>query len=186
MLLSAGELNENKNHQIIIRALAKLNNPKVHYAIAGEGEKKEYLIGLANELGVSEQVHLLGYRKDMPELNHTADVFCFPSIREGLPVSPIEAMACGLPIIAGDNRGTRDLFVNEESGGILFSPNNVDECYQAIVDILNGDKSGMGRFNRDSVKKYSISNILIEMKSIYENWIVNEINTHQRFKRIAG
>ena len=186
LLLSAGELNENKNHQIIIRALAKLNNPKVHYAIAGEGEKKEYLIGLANELGVSEQVHLLGYRKDMPELNHTADVFCFPSIREGLPVSPIEAMACGLPIIAGDNRGTRDLFVNEESGGILFSPNNVDECYQAIVDILNGDKSGMGRFNRDSVKKYSISNILIEMKSIYENWIVNEINTHQRFKRIAG
>ena len=116
LLLSVGELNENKNHQIIIKALAKLNNPNIHYAIAGVGDKREYLLALADELGVSEQLHLLGYRKDIPELNHSADVFCFPSIREGLPLAPIEAMACGLPVIAARNRGTIELVVPDENG----------------------------------------------------------------------
>ena len=78
LLLSVGELNENKNHQVVIRALAKLKNPDAHYLIAGLGDKKDYLLDLAKQLGVSEQVHLLGYRRDIEELIRTADVFCFP------------------------------------------------------------------------------------------------------------
>lgn len=168
LLLSVGELNENKNHQIIIRALAKLNDPNVHYAIAGVGDKKEYLLSLANELGVSEQVHLLGYRKDIPELNHAADVFCFPSVREGLPVSPVEAMACGLPVIAAENRGTRDLIQNGKNGFLLW--------YEAVDDFVGKiqtfsdsfKKSGLSKDSfRRSVERFSVKNVLDKINRIY-------------------
>ena len=57
MLLSVGELNTNKNHQLVIRALAELNNPDIHYGIAGRGDLAEDLQKLAIGLGVKEQVH---------------------------------------------------------------------------------------------------------------------------------
>lgn len=169
LLLSVGELNENKNHQIIIRALPKLNNPKVHYAIAGVGDKKEYLLALADELGVSEQVHLLGYRKDIPELNHAADVFCFPSIREGLPVSPIEAMACGLPVVCSRIRGSTDL-INEESG-IVVDVYDADGFAKGISRLLGdeGLRINMKSENQARAQKYSIDSIIKMMRPIYES-----------------
>ena len=165
LLFSVGELNENKNHQVVIRALAMLNDPKVHYAIAGVGEKQEYLFALANELGVSEQVHLLGYRSDIPELNSVANLFCFPSFREGLSASLMEAMACGLPVVCSRIRGNTDLI--EESGGRFFNANSVEEASGAICSVLKCDYGMMGNYNKSSVIKYSVENVLLEMKKIY-------------------
>jgi len=165
LLLSVGELNENKNHQIVIKALAKLNSPNVHYAIAGVGEKKEFLIELSKNLGVSEQVHLLGYRKDVAELNCSADVFCFPSIREGLSVSLMEAMACGLPVICSEIRGNVDLI--NSNGGIVFPSDDINKCKKAIEAVLNGSRNKMGKYNKAAIKKYSTNQVLIKMKEIY-------------------
>lgn len=166
LLLSVGELNENKNHQIIIKALAKLNNPNVHYAIAGVGDKKDYLIQLSKDLGVSEQIHLLGYRNDVVELNCSADVFCFPSYREGLSVSLMEAMACGLPVICSRIRGNVDL-INSD-GGVLLSSDNVDEYKQAIERIL--DSYNIGKYNKVVIKKYSTNEVLVKMKETYYDY----------------
>lgn len=167
LLFSVGELNENKNHQIVIKALAKLNDPNVHYAIAGVGEKKEYLHALASELGISAQVHLLGYRKDIPELNHVANAFCFPSIREGLPVALIEAMACGLPVVCSYSRGNIDLI--DECGGILFASDDVDDCYHSIAGILVSDIDRIRKNNTDCVQNYSTEKIMLQMKILYES-----------------
>lgn len=109
VLLSVGELNKNKNHEIIIRVLSKLTNKNFIYLICGNGELKEYLKNLAKELGVSDKVKFLGYRKDVLEIYKIADLFLFPSKREGLPCSLIEAMACGLPCVASDVRRNKDL-----------------------------------------------------------------------------
>ena len=68
VLLSVGELNKNKNHEIIIRVLSKLTNKNFIYLICGNGELKEYLKNLAKELGVSDKVKFLGYRKDVLEI----------------------------------------------------------------------------------------------------------------------
>ena len=137
LLMSVGELNENKNHQVIIKAMAKLGNKNVHYAIAGKGDKKDFLIHLADSLGVGEQLHLLGYRRDIPELNASADAFCFPSLREGLPVAPMEAMACGVPVIAADNRGTRTFIVNGKNG-FLCDGYNVEGFSNLIFELVSG------------------------------------------------
>ena len=104
MVLSVGEVNKNKNHKVGIEALAKLNDPDVYYVIYGHGPLMDVHKELAKELGVGDRVVLTGYRTDVADFYKMADIFLFPSFREGLPVSVMEAMACGLPIIATNIR----------------------------------------------------------------------------------
>lgn len=165
LLFSVGELNENKNHQIVIKAVAKLNNPNIHYAIAGVGDKKEYLEDLANKLGISNQLHLLGYRKDVPELYTIADVFCFPSIREGLSVSLMEAMASGLPIICSSIRGNVDLLKNFQE--LLFDPFSLEQCEQAVHKISKFNISNIKQINAEHLLAFSKDNVINKMRDIY-------------------
>ena len=169
MLLSVGELNENKNHRIIIKAIAKLNDPKIHYAIAGKGDMSEYLADLSKQLGVSDRVHLLGYRKDIAELNHSADVFCFPSKREGLGLAAIEAMACGLPVIAAENRGTREFIVSHKNG-FLCNFNDADAFASAIKALIDSNELSqlLSENAVSAVKKFSVENVVNIMKGIYK------------------
>lgn len=168
LLLSVGELNENKNHQVIIKALARLNNPNVHYAIAGVGDKREYLLELASKLGVSEQVHLLGYRKDIPELNYSADVFCFPSLREGLGLAAIEAMACGKPAVVANNRGSRS-FVQNGQNGYVCESNSVESFVAAIVLLITDLRARMSLavVARNTAVLFSNEEVLKKMTKIY-------------------
>lgn len=131
MILSAGMVNKNKNHRLVIRALALLNNPKLHYYVAGVGEETDNNITLAKELGVQDNVHFLGYRNDMPQLDLCADVFVFPSIREGLGLAAIEAMATGTPCLGMNTRGIKEYIVEGETG-FLFD-NNPESCKNALV-----------------------------------------------------
>ena len=169
LLMSVGELNENKNHQVIIKAMAKLGNKNVHYAIAGKGDKKDFLIRLADSLGVGEQLHLLGYRRDIPELNASADAFCFPSLREGLPVAPMEAMACGVPTIVSNLRGLDD-YSEDGVTGYKCSPFDVDGFADATSKLINNPNSrkAMSECNKNRIKCYSIDEILPVMKAIYK------------------
>lgn len=167
LMLSVGELNENKNHQIIIKALAKLNRPDVHYAIAGTGDQRDELLKLADELGISERVHLLGYRRDIPELNGIADVFCFPSYREGLGVAAIEAMACGLPLITSNIHGIND-YSTDGVTGYKCDPDDESQFAAAIGKILEKHKiEDMRKHNQKYVSRYDIVNICMSMREIY-------------------
>lgn len=127
LFFSVGELNENKNHQIVIKALAKLNDPNMHYAIAGTGEMKCDLLELAQKLNIEDQVHLLGYRNDVIDLYKISDVYVHPSYREGLPVAVMEALATGTTVIASNIRGCEDVVRNN-----LFNPNDVDSLTEII------------------------------------------------------
>lgn len=118
VLLSVGELNKNKNHEVIIKALSKLNNPNIHYLICGQGNLKEYLEKLIKKLNLENNVKLLGFRKDIYEIYKISDIFVFPSKREGLSVALMEALVCELPVICSDIRGNRDL-VRENKNGML-------------------------------------------------------------------
>lgn len=165
LLLSVGELNVNKNHQVVIKAISKLGDPNIHYAIAGEGEKKDYLLQLANEYGVSQQVHLLGYRKDVPQLNRSADAFCLPSYREGLSVSLMEAMACRMPCIASRIRGNIDLV--DENGGAVFERSSEDECLLAITSVMKRNRQDMGKYNGKKIEKFGYSIVSEKIRRLY-------------------
>ena len=100
VLYSIGELIPRKNHKFVIDTLAEefRNDPSLHYCIAGNGKLTEELSAHIKELGLENQIHLLGFRKDARRLMYGMDVFLFPSYQEGLPVAVMEAMAAGMPI----------------------------------------------------------------------------------------
>ena len=170
LLLSTGEVNENKNHQVIIRAMACLHRDNLHYMIAGVGPKADELRKLAEDLGLAGKVHLLGYRKDIPELCYSADIFCFPSRREGLGLAALEAMACGLPIITSNVHGINDYSVNGLTG-YRCCPEDMDGFARALKTLIDHpeERARMGRNNIEVVKKYDFSQIIPQMMRIYSN-----------------
>ena len=169
MLLSVGELNKNKNHEVILRAIAALGNRSIHYFIAGRGELKEYLEQLAIELGIKEQIHLLGFRNDVRDLYKAADVFVHPSFREGLSVAVMEAMASGLPVACSRIRGNTDL-IDPQKGGYLFSPGNVDEAKNALLAILKGNSiKELGAYNSRKSEGFDVGKVMEVMRSVYDH-----------------
>lgn len=168
ILLSVGELNGNKNHEVILKALKVLGNAKIHYLIAGKGELEKYLYDYSENLGLSRQVHILGYRKDIAELCKSADVFCFPSHREGLGIAALEAMAAGLPIVTSDIRGINEYSVNGETG-FSCDPDDVSGFVNAINSLYNDAtlRMTMGNRNTRIVKGFDINVVNNEMKAIY-------------------
>lgn len=167
LILSIGELNKNKNHEVVIKAIARINNPKIHYVICGQGQLKDYLSRLSKELGIKKQVHLLGFRKDIPEICKISDLFVFPSFREGLSVALMEAMANGIPVVCSKIRGNSDL-IEDGKGGYLVEPNDVDEFRKAIDRMISDYqlRSEFSSNNLNQISKYSIENVLTQMQEI--------------------
>lgn len=164
LLLSVGELNYNKNHETVIRAIKGM---KVYYLIAGKGDYNRKLIQVANEVGVKDRIKLLGFRKDIIDLLHITDIFVFPSFREGLSVSLMEAMGCGKPAVVSKIRGNIDLI--DENGGALFNPHSVEECRAAINKVIESDRLSMGIYNQEKVKEFDINKVINRIDEIYES-----------------
>ena len=172
LLLSVGELNKNKNHETVIRAVAKLpeiKEDKVYYAIAGKGELEEWLRKLIRNLGLESQVFLLGFREDMAVLYHAADIFLFPSKREGLSVALMEAMASGLPCIASKIRGNIDL-LEDGKGGYLCQEDDIKGFAQKIEVLVKNMKvkEKFGYYNQEKIKKFNLYAVNEKMRKIYE------------------
>ena len=158
MLLSVGELNENKNHISVIRAIKGMN---LTYVIVGKGGKKGELEIAARENGVD--LRLTGFRNDVADFYNAADLFVLPSIREGLNVSLMEAMASGLGVTCGRIRGNIDLIDDKE---VLFSPLNVNEIKCAIAAAIK-KKEELGSKNIEKIQSFNIHKIERIILEIY-------------------
>ena len=199
-IVTAAELNENKNQKVVIEAVAALTNKaktdanayntnyagnadyvsntncidktnkthNIYYTICGKGPNEDKLRELIKAYGLENNVSLLGYRTDMDEILQTADVFAFPSIREGLGVAAIEALMCNVPLIAADNRGTRE-YASDGNNGIVCRYDAVDEFEEAI-ELLYGNTAYRKRMAdrcRESVKKFTIEEVEKTMTKVY-------------------
>ena len=171
LILSVGELNNNKNHRILIEALNEIKNPHIHYAIAGTGSLSKKLMELTYNSGLTDNIHFLGYRDDIADIYSISNVFAFPSKREGLGLSAIEAMASGLPIITSNVHGILDYSVNGETG-FIFSPDNVNEAKEAIEKVYklsDQEVKYISENNKKKSEKYNQSIVNEQMKLIYES-----------------
>ena len=156
VILSVGEVNKNKNHKVGIEALAKLRDKNTYYVICGRGPLMKAHKELAQSLGVGDRVVLTGYRTDVADFYKMADVFLFPSFREGLPVAVMEAMASGLPVIATKIRGSSDLVQQ----GALFDPTDVDGIARAIETLQQSNV-------KHETAVFDIHKVMESMKTIY-------------------
>ena len=169
VLLSVGELNGNKNHKTVIRALARLKSCDVTYVVCGKGGEAGRLIKLVNRRRLSGKVRLLGFRTDVLDMYQLADIFVHPSFREGLPVSLMEAMAAGLPCIVSDIRGNGDL-IESGKGGLLCRPGDA-AGFAAAIRCVSSDQSAaaaMGRYNAEAVKRYDLASVLEDISKLYD------------------
>ncbi len=168
LLLSVGELNKGKNHRMVIRALSKIEKQEVHYLICGQGRGKKSLQRYAARMQVDDRLHMLGYQENMQQIYEYADVFVFPSRREGMPVALMEAMAAGLPCAVSDIRGNREL-IDDARGGIRFSPKKLQQLVDAL-DLLLGDdpfRRECKEYNKKKIRAYEQAAVDQKMQKIY-------------------
>lgn len=165
VFISVGELNENKNHSTVIRALARTDIPNSYYLICGEGKLKQQHFELAQKLGISEKVKLLGFRTDVSEILRACDCFVFPSFREGLSVSLMEAMAAGLPCIASRIRGNVDLLPDSR---YLFEASDESTLCQLMQDAVNGVQVDQEcAQNKKALEQFDVKNVSECMRKVY-------------------
>ena len=157
LVLSVGELNENKNQQIVIRALARLEDQNIHYVLCGKGDQLEKLQALAGELGISDRVHFLGYRKDIADICRQCDLFALPSRREGLPFAAMEAMFCGMPLVNSGIRGLADI-TEDGVSGYVCETEDVRRYAESIRKLKANPalRTQMGNHNRKTVEAFTI------------------------------
>ena len=171
LLFYAAEFNKNKNQQMLIETIPLIKNevPNVKLLLAGEGALLDECRSLAKKLGVVEQVHFLGFRKDIQSLLSITDVSVASSLREGLPVNIMEAMAAGIPIVASDNRGHRELVLNNKNGWVVDCDDK--ESFSRKVKLLANNKDlriKLGLNGRRMMKsKYSTNQVLEEKSRVY-------------------
>lgn len=169
VILSVGELNRNKNHQVVIRALSNIEHDRISYLICGDGESKRELKEMVHKLKLDDCVKFLGFRTDIPELCKMSDLFVFPSFREGLPVSLMEAMASGLPVIASNVRGNVDLVTDKENG-YLVSAMDIETWGERILFLMNNreELERMGDKNRIKMLQYDKVEVKKKLNHIYK------------------
>lgn len=143
-----GLLSEAKGHEDLFEALAARRSdlPSVHLAIAGAGDLEHRLKERVRSLGLDDSVHFLGWRDDVPRLLATLDLLAMPSHWEGMPYVLLEAMASGLPVLATDVHGCRDV-VQEGVTGRLVPARDPGALGDALVG-LAGDLAAADRMGQ--------------------------------------
>ncbi|WP_273711768.1 glycosyltransferase [Leuconostoc mesenteroides] len=169
VILSVGELSVRKNQKVILEAISILKDPKIKVLIAGVGPLKNELLRFAEELNISEQVILLGYRNDIRELHYASDINVFPSLQEGLALGGLESVVDGLFTIGSDIRGIRD-YIIEDKNGKLFSPKNVKELSSKILATAASDLNVNVKCYSDFLMKFDSESIDERMVDIYKQF----------------
>lgn len=170
VLLSVGELNAGKNHCMVLKALAGLPQKDVYYLICGQGRMQGKLKQEAKRLGVAQRVRMPGYQTEMPWIYHNADIFVFPSRREGMPVALIEAMAAGLPCVVTDVRGSRELIGPGQ--GMRIPLGHPQQLKDAIDRLLENKalRQTCSRRNEERAKHYGQAVAMHRMHRIYQEF----------------
>lgn len=166
IILNVGELNPNKNQKTAILAVKEVlkQYPDTILLIAGKGEERDTLEKLVAEHGLREKVVFLGYKTNLEQFAQICDVLISCSYREGLPLNILEAMLCGKPVVASDNRGHREL-VHDGINGYLVEADDIDAYVQYICQILEEGKDYSEQTVR-SAQMYADVHVMKELAAI--------------------
>ncbi len=172
LLVAVGRLAQVKNHAALLEAfaLAAPRAPNLRLAILGQGWLEDNLIKQARSLNIDRTVTFLGYRSDVAACLQAADGFVITSSTEGLPVSLLEAMAAGLPIISSNVGGIPEA-LGEPPAGVLYPSGDLDRLADAMVTLAS-DGGGRKRL-RDLASRraasFSIDNMADQYCGVYRD-----------------
>ena len=156
-LIHIGRFNEQKNHKRLLEAFSLFEKqyPEAELFLLGDGELMENTRQYAEELKLSSRVHFLGSQSNVYPYLYDADLFLLPSDYEGMPMTIIEAMGTGLPIVATRVGGVPDMICNEHSGLLteLTAQAVCDACAKLASDPALGER--LGRQAREDSRRFS-------------------------------
>lgn len=164
-----GRLVPIKDHATMLRAIARL--PDVHLAVLGDGEKRSEVEGLVERLGLSNRVHMLGWRHDVAACYADIDVVALTSRNEGTPVSLIEASAAARPIISTDVGGVRTV-ISDGKTGLLVGAEDDAAIASAIRRLIDDPAfaRGLGTSGRSFVRKrFDQKRLVAETTALYDD-----------------
>lgn len=172
LILSAGRLTGAKNYRKALEAFAiqLRSGLSCRYLIAGGGPLEAELRSMASDLGVAGSVEFLGETDDIAGLMRMADLFFMPSAREGFGLAAVEAMACGLPVVASDIPGIGDIVGRDRECGILVDPDSTPGMAEALEWMLRNPSEAekMGRSGTGRAASYSIEKCALMHLDLYE------------------
>lgn len=171
--LAVGRLAEAKDYPSMLQAFARILRVRgdTVLLIAGQGSLREETEGLARELGIASQVRFLGVRKDIPELMNAADAYVMSSAWEGMPMVLLEAGAVGLPVVATDVGGNREVVMAEESGFLVppRDPAALARAMLRLMDVPEGTRWRMGEAGRRHVEaNYALERVVDQWEALYK------------------
>jgi glycosyltransferase EpsD len=175
ILISVGELNENKNHQVILRAIKELKDRSALpegflYGICGDGFLREQLQEIIRQEDLTDTVQLYGYCTDVREYLAMADATAFPSIREGLGMAALESLAMGIPVLAANNRGTKE-YMRHGINGFVCSWDDVSGFADALLQLFRMDHKERKEIAAQAVKSaepFSHTHTTAVMEKVYQ------------------
>ena len=160
-----------------IEAAARVveRRPDVHFVIVGDGPLRADVEARLAGLGLTEQVHLTGLRRDVPELMHSFDLFALSSLWEGLPRVLPQAMAAGLPIVATAVDGNAEA-VTDGVNGLLTPPGDPGAMADAILRLLEDQalSAQMGDAGRARVGEFGARKMVSDIAALYEALLAEE------------
>lgn len=169
LAIMVGDLVKRKNVALAVEALGHVDDATVHLVLCGQGREHRELSRLADRIGVSDRVHFLGVRRDMPRLLKAADILVHTSFQEGLPRAVMEGMAAGLPLLLSDIRGNRDL---RDSGAwaVMVAPDDPVGVARGLTALATDAelRKSMGRANRECARLYDSDEVRREAAKIYQ------------------
>jgi glycosyltransferase involved in cell wall biosynthesis len=159
-LFMIAEFNPGKRHRDALTAFAQLDRADITLVFAGVGPLEEEMKALAQQLGISERVCFLGYRRDIPVLLKAASALLLPSEREGLPRAILEALCMGTPVISTQIRGVEDLLAGES--GLMTPVGDVPALKDAMVRLLEhpNEAEAMAKRGQEHVKTFDLANVM--------------------------
>jgi glycosyltransferase involved in cell wall biosynthesis len=186
-MISVGELRENKNQMIILKTLARIRKKmaedeakrklkpgtlKIKYGLIGSGRQEDEMREYVEKNDLSDMVCFYGYKSDIRVYLAAADVMVFPSIREGLGMAALEALSTGLPVIASENRGSKEYIIDRRNG-LLVSEDSTKAYSKAVLEAMlrEQDSNDLSRREniRESVSGFSRSETEKIMRKVYED-----------------
>jgi glycosyltransferase involved in cell wall biosynthesis len=164
-------LEKGKNHDCLVKAWSKVIkiNTNAHLCLIGDGILKEQLINQSVGLNLDKNITFFGTLNNVPEFLSITDIAVFPSQFEGFPISLIEKMAMGLPVVTSDIDVFKEVIVNNQNG-LICSVNDPDGYAKKIIKLINDEnlRIKIGKSAQETAVKYDIERITNETLSFYE------------------
>lgn len=164
-----GRLVPIKNHELFLAAAQQIAQtvPEARFVIAGSGERRDELQALAAQKSLSEHVHFVGWRRDLPAVYADLDVVVISSHNEGTPVSIIEAMVAGVPVVSTAVGGVADLLQGGDLG-TMVPPNDAIALARAITDTLRAGPQPRTEEARNwALKRYDAERLIVDIRELY-------------------